>query len=317
DKECLDDGVKEVDENVTVNESKNKESNSECDVDMTDCCMRMEENRSKLMEEHVQTNDDLSKSSEKTYASATKSSSYFETNKLLFVLTELNEIGDEVVVFDEELVELGMLNVANQSPWIVNSKPLMVYKWDPSVGIKKSEPKEVPDWIKLLDVPMKAWTTKGISDISSSVGRLVIMDSMIAYVCKNGVGRTEFARVLVEVDANKGFKEAIELQYRDKQHKVKGTKTVKVVYDWKPFICSHCVVFGHDHTSCKVRTKTEEEITKDKADASMNINKIESNLNGNKKNGYVQGQVRQQWNKKTANNRTDVNKDKMNTSDKN
>ncbi|GKE67060.1 hypothetical protein Tco_1521221, partial [Tanacetum coccineum] len=100
--------------------------------------------------------------------------------------------------------------------------------------------------------------------------------------------RTEFARVLVEVDADKGFKEAIELQYGDKQHKVNGTKTVKVVYDWKLSICSHYVVFGHDHKSCKVRTRTEEEITKDKADANMNTNKVEFNLNENKENGYVQ-----------------------------
>ncbi|GJW79485.1 hypothetical protein Tco_0143460 [Tanacetum coccineum] len=50
---------------------------------------------------------DLSKSPKKTYASATKSTSYFETNKLLFVPTELNVIGEEVVVLDEELVELG------------------------------------------------------------------------------------------------------------------------------------------------------------------------------------------------------------------
>ncbi|GKD12437.1 RNA-directed DNA polymerase, eukaryota, reverse transcriptase zinc-binding domain protein [Tanacetum coccineum] len=240
---------------------------------------------------------DLSKSPEKTYASATKSTSYFETKKLLFVPTKLNEIGEEVVVFDEELIELGskkigiefvcnergMITVANQSPWMINSKHLMVYKWDRSVGIKKTKPKKVPVWIKLFEVPMKAWTTKEISAISSSMGRRMIMDSMIAYVCKNGVGRTEFVRVLVEVDADKGFKEAIELQYRDKQHKVKGTKTVRVVYDWKPSICSHCVVFGHDHKSYKVRIRTKEEITKDKADANLNINK---------ENGFVQSKGR-------------------------
>ncbi|GJU84121.1 RNA-directed DNA polymerase, eukaryota, reverse transcriptase zinc-binding domain protein [Tanacetum coccineum] len=274
----------------TVNESKNKESNSEYDMDMTDSCKRKEDDRSKLMEEPMQTNDDLSKILEKTYASATKSSSYFETNKLLFVPTKLNEIGEEVVVFDEDLVELGGCGI----DLVLRRLLIMVMK------------------ISCLSLPMNK-TTKGISAINSSVGRPMIMDSMEAYVCKNGVGRTEFARVLVEVDADKGFKEAIELQYGDKQHKVKGTKTVKVVYDWKLSICSHCVVFGHDHKSCKVITRTEEEITKDKADANMNTNKVEFNLNGNKENG----QVRQQWNKKTTNNGTDVNKDKMNTSDKN
>nr|GEW44473.1 hypothetical protein [Tanacetum cinerariifolium] len=222
DKECLHDGVKEVDKNVTVNGSKNKESNSECDVDMTDFCMRMEESRSKLMEEPVKSNDDLSKSSEKTYASATKSSSYFETNKLLFLLTEFNEFGDEVVVFDEELVELGSkkweLTLCGHLIGHFTSLPALNYHlrrmWY-IFGFKDIVDNEP----KLFDVLMKAWTTKGISAISSRVDRPMIMDSMTACVCKNGVGRTKFSRVLVKVDADKGFKEAIELQYKDKQHK--------------------------------------------------------------------------------------------------
>ncbi|GKD43845.1 RNA-directed DNA polymerase, eukaryota, reverse transcriptase zinc-binding domain protein [Tanacetum coccineum] len=45
---------------------------------------------------------------------------------------------------------------------MVNSKPLMGYMWDPSVGMKKIEPKKVPVWIKPFEVPMEAWTTKGI-----------------------------------------------------------------------------------------------------------------------------------------------------------
>ncbi|GKE28451.1 hypothetical protein Tco_1443835 [Tanacetum coccineum] len=45
--------------------------------------------------------------SKKTYASAIKNSGWFESNKLFVVPTVLNELGDEVVVFDEELVELG------------------------------------------------------------------------------------------------------------------------------------------------------------------------------------------------------------------
>nr|GEU85081.1 hypothetical protein [Tanacetum cinerariifolium] len=178
--------------------------------------------------------------SRKTYANATKSNGWYETNKLLFVPTELNEARDEVVVFDEELVELGskkykdivdngngnwlfkfnndvgMNVVANQSPWMVNSMPLMVYKWDPNIGMKKVEHTKLPIWVKLTEVLMEAWTTKGISAIRSSIGRPLIMDNMTTYVCKNGVGRTEYARVLVETDASKGLKELVKLQYRDK-----------------------------------------------------------------------------------------------------
>ncbi|GJU73070.1 hypothetical protein Tco_1264475 [Tanacetum coccineum] len=189
----------------------------------------------------VETNSvDLSKSHEKTYASAIKSTSYFETNKLLFVPTELNEIGEEVVVFDEDLVELG-------------SKKWELTLCGHLIGHTMSLP--------ALNYHLRRmWNRFGFKEIVDN-------------------GRTKFARVLVEVDVDKGFKETIELQYRDKQHKVEGTKTVNVVYDWKPSICSHSVVFGHDHKSCKVRIRTEEEITKDKADANLNINK---------ENGFVQ-----------------------------
>nr|GEU99036.1 hypothetical protein [Tanacetum cinerariifolium] len=269
-----------------------------------------QEDRNEVMTEPPKLADKENKSPEKTYASATKNSSYFETNKLLFVPTEINETGKEVVIFDEDLVvlgskkwestlcgqlishsmslpalnyhlrrmwhmygfkeivdngnvnwlfkftnEQGMSYVVNQSPWMVNGRPLMVQKWDISVGIKTIEPKKVPVWIKLLDIHMEAWTTKGISDISSSV----------------------------EIDAGKGFKEVVKLQYRDKQNQVKRTKTVKVAYDWKTDVCSHCVVFGHDHKNCKVRTRTEYDIASEKAEAEKTKNK---------ENGFVQSKVR-------------------------
>ncbi|GKA42965.1 zinc knuckle CX2CX4HX4C containing protein, partial [Tanacetum coccineum] len=102
--------------------------------------------------------------------------------------------------------EQGMNSVAEQSPWMVNSKPLMVYKWDPSLGINKVELTKIPVWVKLLEVPMEAWSTEEISAISS---RPLVMDNMTAYVCKNGTGRTEFARVLMEMEASKGFKEEV------------------------------------------------------------------------------------------------------------
>nr|GEY15601.1 hypothetical protein [Tanacetum cinerariifolium] len=119
--------------------------------------------------------------------------------------------------------EQGMNSVVEQSPWMV---------------------------------PMEAWSTEGISAISSSIGRPIVMDNMTAYVCKNGTGKTEYARVLVEVEveASKGFKEEVVLQYRDKNQNVKGTNMVKIAYDWKPPLCYHCGVFGHDFKSCKKRT---------------------------------------------------------------
>ncbi|GJV14255.1 probable L-cysteine desulfhydrase, chloroplastic [Tanacetum coccineum] len=209
-KECLDEGSMKDKETVGVNKSASKENRSENYMKITNSASTNKEDRNELMNESAKLYDTENKSPKKTYASATKSSSYFETNKLLFVPTEINETGEEVI-FDEDLVELG-------------------------------------------NILIEAWTTKGIGAISSSVDKPMIMNNMTTYVCKNRVGRTEFARVL-------------------------GTKTVKVAYDWKPDVCSHCVVFGHDYKKCKVRTRTEEEVASEKD---------ETNKTTHKENGFMQ-----------------------------
>ncbi|GKC41544.1 RNA-directed DNA polymerase, eukaryota, reverse transcriptase zinc-binding domain protein [Tanacetum coccineum] len=176
-KECLDNGNKECLDNndklgrdqILGNISCNKEDKQEDEPNNT------EYNNSDNDAERI--------GSKKTYASAIKNSGWIESNKLFIVPTGVNEIGDEVVVFDEELVELGskkweltlvgqlvghtmslpalnyhlrrmwskfgykeivdnrngkwlfkfrneagIVNVANQSPWMVNGKPLMVQK---------------------------------------------------------------------------------------------------------------------------------------------------------------------------------------------
>ncbi|PWA50197.1 hypothetical protein CTI12_AA472840 [Artemisia annua] len=75
-------------------------------------------------------------------------------------------------------------------------------------------------------------------------------DAMTTKMYTQGTGRLGYARVLVEVDAKKGLKDAIEVQYCDKNNKTIATKTVKVEYDWKPPMCSKCQVFGHSDDKC-------------------------------------------------------------------
>ncbi|PWA52731.1 zinc knuckle CX2CX4HX4C [Artemisia annua] len=77
------------------------------------------------------------------------------------------------------------------------------------------------------------------------------MDTMTTHMCQFGVGRSNYARVLIEIEAIK--------QYVDKNQNVKGTKEVKVEYDWKPDVCSHCHVFGHCFEKCNIRSRTVEE----------------------------------------------------------
>ncbi|GKF22338.1 RNA-directed DNA polymerase, eukaryota, reverse transcriptase zinc-binding domain protein [Tanacetum coccineum] len=154
-------------------------------------------------------------------------------------------------------LEDGMKYIVDQSPWIVNGKPLIVQKWDSVVVIKKETPCKILVWIRLYNVPIEAWSIKGISAISSRLGRPIMMDQMTTDMCKEGSGRLGYVRVLVEVDAGKEYLEKIEINYVDAMKKVKMTKWVKVEYSWKPDKCNHCKVFGHTFNFCKAKPISE------------------------------------------------------------
>ncbi|PWA64122.1 hypothetical protein CTI12_AA347260 [Artemisia annua] len=96
----------------------------------------------------------------------------------------------------------------------------------------------------------------------------IMMDTMTANMCHKGIGNLEFARVLVEMDAGKKLKKSIEIQYRDVCNNVKGSKKIQVVYDWKPPVCSHCKVFGHEIKQCKKVVVIENDAPK----AATNVN---------------------------------------------
>ncbi|PWA53701.1 hypothetical protein CTI12_AA443880 [Artemisia annua] len=147
--------------------------------------------------------------------------------------------------------ENGLNYIVNNGPWLVNNKPLIVQKWDINMSVDKTELEELPIWIKLSNLPLEAWTTKGISALASRVGKPVIMDNVTASMCKMGIGRVGFARVLVEVSAKKELPSEIEVVYRNGQEKEMCRKKVKVLYDWKPSRCETCCVFGHSDQLCK------------------------------------------------------------------
>ncbi|PWA99243.1 ATPase, F1/V1/A1 complex, alpha/beta subunit, Zinc knuckle CX2CX4HX4C [Artemisia annua] len=86
------------------------------------------------------------------------------------------------------------------------------------------------------------------------------MDEVTTNVCKTGMGRLGFARVLIELNAEKQFKDVIEIAYRKKDASTSMTKYVQVEYTWKPSRCSHCCVFGHDDVNCRLIPKETESV---------------------------------------------------------
>ncbi|GJS92346.1 RNA-directed DNA polymerase, eukaryota, reverse transcriptase zinc-binding domain protein [Tanacetum coccineum] len=140
-------------------------------------------------------------------------------NKLYQVPTSINENGDEVVVFDEELMREGSEKWKNTvyGYFIGCNMPIYEVKYNlrriwGKYGLKEIiVDEEGLCFIKfrseegennMFNVPLEAWSTKGISTLSR--------------------------RVLVELEAAKGLPESIEINYMDKQLKCKRTKWVKV-----------------------------------------------------------------------------------------
>ncbi|GJX71997.1 RNA-directed DNA polymerase, eukaryota, reverse transcriptase zinc-binding domain protein [Tanacetum coccineum] len=155
--------------------------------------------------------------------------------------------------------EEGMNQVLENRPWMVNNKPLFIQKWNTGVIMDNKEPKVIPLWVKLYSVPIEAWTVNGISAIASSLGKPLIMDKTTTRICNEGKGRIGYARVLVEMQAEKEFKEKIEICYRSSDNQGKGfSKFVEVEYSWKPPVCGKCKVFGHSENKCG---KTHENIS--------------------------------------------------------
>ncbi|GJV32920.1 RNA-directed DNA polymerase, eukaryota, reverse transcriptase zinc-binding domain protein [Tanacetum coccineum] len=128
---------------------------------------------------------------------------------------------------------------------------------DPDVVIDRSEPKTLPCWIKLHNVPLEACTSNGISAIASGLGKPLIMDKTTAKMCRGAISNFRYARVLVEIQADKEFKDKIEICYKNNDKRTKCSKFVKVEYSWKPPKCCECKVFGHTKNTCGLKSGIE------------------------------------------------------------
>nr|GEW89046.1 zinc knuckle CX2CX4HX4C [Tanacetum cinerariifolium] len=88
-----------------------------------------------------------------------------------------------------------------------------------NVGRKLSD-----SFVRMTEVAQEAWSVDGISALASSLGNPLIMDTMTANMCHSGLGRLNFARVLIKMKDDKEFNQTIKVQYRDGVNNIKWTK---------------------------------------------------------------------------------------------
>ncbi|GKA03881.1 zinc knuckle CX2CX4HX4C containing protein, partial [Tanacetum coccineum] len=234
DKDVIDQGKKEVSVEKEIGiSSVSNDSNDGIGIDQDNEVVSDEigNDKSNVDENKLHENNEV-QNSNRSYADAIGENVINFEKNLVEVPTEIDDNGIEVVVFDEVMIEedskrwektvcayfvgYGMsVNELSEQKSMVKNKPLIVQKWDINMCLDKTEPEVIPLWIKLCNVPLEAWTTKGLSALASRIGKPIIMDSTTASMCKIGVGRIGFARLLVEVSARKALPYDIEVVYKN------------------------------------------------------------------------------------------------------
>ncbi|GKA46099.1 RNA-directed DNA polymerase, eukaryota, reverse transcriptase zinc-binding domain protein [Tanacetum coccineum] len=111
---------------------------------------------------------------------------------------------------------------------------------------------------KLRRIPVSIENGKKVGDYGPFQKDLESLQSGITIsICEKSYGRASFARVLVEVEADSGLVNEVEVYYKNFGRSMK----LKVKYPWKPPLCTHYKVFGHGSDMCSRREITDVEKT--------------------------------------------------------
>ncbi|GKB58413.1 ATPase, F1/V1/A1 complex, alpha/beta subunit [Tanacetum coccineum] len=172
----------------------------------------------------------------------------------------INHNGDDSTVKNDsrkkfiEIVNVSKLDnklVMIHRDMFVNEKGIFVFKFHDGVG-RNAVIENGPWIVRLMNIPMEAWSVNGISALASSSGIPLIMDEITTKMCMTWEGRIGFARVLVEISVEKEIKNKIEIIYQGKNVTESMKKVVDVEYAWQPSVCTRCKVNAR---SCGSRSK--------------------------------------------------------------
>nr|GEX54975.1 hypothetical protein [Tanacetum cinerariifolium] len=95
----------------------------------------------------------------------------------------------------------GLEAVLEGSPWLIRKSLSILKKWSAGTRLLKEEFTRIPIWVKLHDVPLQVFDEDGISLIATFIGKHVMLDSYISFMCKDSWGSGSFARCLIKVNS--------------------------------------------------------------------------------------------------------------------
>ncbi|KAK9053517.1 hypothetical protein SSX86_027509 [Deinandra increscens subsp. villosa] len=151
--------------------------------------------------------------------------------------------------------EDGMNKVLDFGIWLVKNVPLCLKRWEPNLKLCKIEPKMVPVWASIADLPLEFWNGDVLSSIISSIGVPIMLDNMTTDRCLSCSGRAGFARFLVNAKADKDLPSVVNVKYPDFGKHPGKMLQLTVDYEWLPPRCSYCCVFGHVLEDCSLCPK--------------------------------------------------------------
>ncbi|KAK9048204.1 hypothetical protein SSX86_032833 [Deinandra increscens subsp. villosa] len=151
-----------------------------------------------------------------------------------------------------------MQSVLQQGAWLFDDVPMVLELWQPDSCLDKPDPSMVPIWISIMDLPLSLWNGGNISQIVSSIGRPIMLDKPTYERCKTKEGVVGYARVLVHALAKNGLPDSVMAQFPTTKSGEGKTCSFSLAYNWKPPICPHCCVFGHNETLCPRAPKVNE-----------------------------------------------------------
>ncbi|KAK1425941.1 hypothetical protein QVD17_21306 [Tagetes erecta] len=175
-----------------------------------------------------------------------------------FGIKDISSNGNGVFYFKFQS-EGGMEEVLKAGPWIVNNIPLCLKKWEPAICLSKPEPKSVPVWVVLKNLPLELWNTEWICKVVSCIGNPITFDNATKFRCANSGGAGGFARVLVEIEVKEKFPDYVKTIYLKEGEMTNKEILIQVEYHGMPINCKHCKVFGHLYDKCSMRPMTEDE----------------------------------------------------------
>ncbi|GJS86895.1 hypothetical protein Tco_0769531 [Tanacetum coccineum] len=147
----------------------------------------------------------------------------------------------------------GMEKVMEGGPWRIQLVPFILKVWMPNTLLKKEKVSNVPLWVKMHNVPIVAYSKVGLDLISAKVGRLIRLDAHTNFICLNSWGRSDYARALVEVSADKPLVDSVDIDIPREDGKGYTTVNVRIEFEWQPPRCGTCKNFDHLESVCPMK----------------------------------------------------------------